>query len=190
MALFGDKNKKTIEELENYYANGSNRTGMAWLMAFLSLLITVVVLGGLFFGGRWAYRTLTDDDTDDLASSQDEKTGVTVGTIGDTIRPTEDGGVVSDEAASTTDNDDGLTIEIAAGDDADDAADADDASDNGDEADSDETADADDTTVTLGVETDGSGILPNTGAGTALFAIPAVAGVTGYAVARRRASKN
>ncbi len=121
MALFGNENKKTIEELESYYANKTQRTGMAWAMAFLSLLITVAVLAGLFFGGRWLYRefvgsgqdtALTDPSgqNDEEATNEDTDTGF--GDIGLSLIDEGDGseGVVSDEAAQTSDpNNDRIT---------------------------------------------------------------------------------
>lgn len=90
MALFNRRKDQTISELENYYANKSNRTGMAWVMAFLSLLITVAVIAALFFGGRWIYRTITNNGDDNGA-----QTTVTEGTVN------EDGTIVSSGERST-----------------------------------------------------------------------------------------
>ena len=58
MALFKNREKRTIAQLEDYYAS-RHSNAKAWAMAFLSLLITVAVLSAIFFGGRWLYRTLT-----------------------------------------------------------------------------------------------------------------------------------
>lgn len=71
MKLFNRKqDKTTIPELQEYYDNQrSNRSGMAWLMALASLLITIGVLSGLFFGGRWVYRKIADRN-DDKATEQ------------------------------------------------------------------------------------------------------------------------
>ncbi len=108
MALFGNQNKKSIEELENYYSGKQERTGMAWMMAFLSLILTITVLGGLFLGGRWAYRTFIDDTSNDIAISDvtDETTTGVPGSSSDapattTPPPPANGGVVSDNAART-----------------------------------------------------------------------------------------
>jgi cytoskeletal protein RodZ len=64
MALFGKKNTETnIPELQEYYANQKREsTGLAWLLAVGSLLITAAVIIGLFVGGRWAYRKIAKKD--------------------------------------------------------------------------------------------------------------------------------
>jgi cytoskeletal protein RodZ len=52
-----------IPELQEYYASkGKDSTAKAWLLAFGSLLITVAVLVGLFFGVKWVYRAATNKD--------------------------------------------------------------------------------------------------------------------------------
>jgi hypothetical protein len=46
-------------EVQDYYnAQHRERVGVAWLIAVVSLLISVAVVIGLFFGGRWAYRKI------------------------------------------------------------------------------------------------------------------------------------
>lgn len=51
--------KKVPAEVQEYYdAERRQHSGIAWLIAFLSLLLTVLVAAGLFFGGRWVYRKL------------------------------------------------------------------------------------------------------------------------------------
>lgn len=62
-ALFKRNDKTTIAELEEYYANqNKRRSGTAWLMAFLSLLITIAIIVALFFAGRWIYRAIFDNN--------------------------------------------------------------------------------------------------------------------------------
>jgi hypothetical protein len=106
MALFNRKKSQTISELEDYYANRNNSTGRAWLMALLSLLITVAVLTALFFGGRWIYRTLTNDDvkvvTTSNGTASNSDTIIETTTPSTTTPASEPNGVVSDEAATTT----------------------------------------------------------------------------------------
>jgi hypothetical protein len=107
MPLFKRKDKTTIAELEDYYSNQKkNNTGRAWLMAILSLFITLAVLAGLFFGGQWIYRVITNDDGVTVTTS-DQQGGIP--SFGETITngstPASNdsaGGVVSDEAASTS----------------------------------------------------------------------------------------
>jgi hypothetical protein len=79
MKLFNRKqDKTTIPELQEYYDNQrANRMGMAWLMALASLLITVGVLSGLFFGGRWVYRKIADRNDDKTAGQATTITATT-----------------------------------------------------------------------------------------------------------------
>ena len=61
MALFKKKTVTTnIPELQEYYAAQKNDSAAkAWMLAIVTLLVTVAVLVGLFFAGRWTYRQLT-----------------------------------------------------------------------------------------------------------------------------------
>jgi hypothetical protein len=66
MALFNrDKKKKDVlpQEVREYYqAERRDRTGMAWLLAIATLIVTFLIAAGLFFGGRWLYRTVFDNN--------------------------------------------------------------------------------------------------------------------------------
>jgi len=54
-------NGKVPPEVKKYYeSEHRERVGLAWLIAFLSLVLTVVIVSGLFFGGRWAYRKIVN----------------------------------------------------------------------------------------------------------------------------------
>lgn len=184
MALFGDKNKQTIEELENYYSNREQKTGMAWVMAFLSLLLTVVVFSGLFFGGRAVYRALSDDGTsnttvsDNNTASDTSMPGSTSptpssdsssGTANPTPSPApapNTSGVVSDQAASTTTpSSSSQTAQSGQGG---------------------ETPAARPSTAVAGSTTS----LPNTGSGPVLIAAPLATLVFSFFVARRKFIKN
>ncbi len=125
MGIFKRRDNQTIAELESYYS-GQQRTGMAWIMAFLSLFITVIVLSSIFFGGRWMYRTITNDSGEVATVATDQPLSTTDVdlTVDDTIPGPQlgetsvesgssqetaivggsvsNGGVVSDEAASTS----------------------------------------------------------------------------------------
>ncbi len=57
---------------EYYQAERRDRTGMAWLLAAGTLVATVLLVLGLFFGGRWVYRAVTDRN-DDAATTQTEE---------------------------------------------------------------------------------------------------------------------
>lgn len=68
-----DKDNVPAEIQEYYQAEKRERTGVAWLIAVVTLLVTVAIALGLFFGGRWIYRTLTDNnDQGDQSTSQGE----------------------------------------------------------------------------------------------------------------------
>jgi len=60
MALF--RRKKTTKtnlpkEVDEYYqAERKQRTGIAWLLAIVTVLLTVILALVLYFGGRWVYR--------------------------------------------------------------------------------------------------------------------------------------
>jgi hypothetical protein len=114
MALFRrKKSEQTIAELENYYSsNRQTNTFRAWVMAFLSLLATIAVFSGVFLGGRWIYRTITDDSdsktvtTGNVAEENPQEGSVesqvdenTVGS--ESSSPTQEG-TVTDQAASTS----------------------------------------------------------------------------------------
>ena len=70
MALFDKKTTETnIPELQEYYANQKREsTGLAWLLALGSLLITAAVIIGLFIGGRWAYRKISNKNKTTVAT--------------------------------------------------------------------------------------------------------------------------
>lgn len=50
------------DEVREYYESGNKRTGMAWLLAFATLVVTILLAMILFFGGRWVFRQFTDND--------------------------------------------------------------------------------------------------------------------------------
>lgn len=78
MALF--RRNKTDQagmptEVQDYYkAEGRQRSGLAWLLALGTLLVTVVVVLGLFMGGRWAFRKLKNNDKPAPVAVQTDKT--------------------------------------------------------------------------------------------------------------------
>lgn len=46
-------------------AEHRERMGVAWLVGSVSLVLTIFVLVGLFFGGRWLYRTIAGPSAND-----------------------------------------------------------------------------------------------------------------------------
>ena len=63
-------------EIQEYYqAERRDRTGVAWLLALGTLIITIGLATLLFFGGRWAYRTIVDNDNNtETAQTEEEST--------------------------------------------------------------------------------------------------------------------
>lgn len=62
MALFRKKKTTTsIPELQEYYATQKREsTGLAWLLALGSLVVTALIIVALFLGGRWTYRKIAN----------------------------------------------------------------------------------------------------------------------------------
>lgn len=80
MAIFNRKKQPTtgIPEVERYYdAERRERSGMAWILALVSVAGVALLLIGLFFGGRYLYRKVTNDKkpaiTAQVQSTPDEK---------------------------------------------------------------------------------------------------------------------
>jgi hypothetical protein len=93
MKLFS-RNKQTDTglppEVQAYtQAEHRERVGMAWLVGIISLLVSLLILAGLFFGGRWVYRKITKNDKP-------------VPVVTDTDKKNEGHGHVGDEGSSTT----------------------------------------------------------------------------------------
>lgn len=60
------------QEVQDYYqAEKRERSGVAWLLALGTLLITIALALGLFFGGRWAYRAIFQNDPSTPAENAD-----------------------------------------------------------------------------------------------------------------------
>jgi hypothetical protein len=57
------------------YAQGQHRerVGMAWLVGLISLIVTILVVFGAFFAGRWTYRKLAHNDKKAAPTAQTDK---------------------------------------------------------------------------------------------------------------------
>jgi hypothetical protein len=73
-------------EIKEYYTSEKReKTGAAWLVGAAVFVVTVLVVLGLFYGGRALYRTVFDNDetpateqtTSDTAQNNDNSTGTT-----------------------------------------------------------------------------------------------------------------
>jgi len=59
------------EEVQEYYESGrKQQTGMAWLLALGTLVVTVLLAVLLFFGGRWVYQKIAGDDQSEETPTQ------------------------------------------------------------------------------------------------------------------------
>ena len=185
-------NNQTITELENYYGSSYNsggaRSGKAWAMALMSLVITLAVIALLFFAGRWAYRTLTDDSSD-VTTTQGEVNSDDITSLGDGD-DANNRGVIGGDVDPRSDDDTTVGV-INPSDDS--------AASNNDENDSEGVVsdEAASTTRNVAGETttdstarnsssdSSSDALPSTGPSDILIAIPLAAIVIGYMLSRR-----
>ncbi len=67
LSSFRRNNKTTIAELEEYYSGNKKKSRTNWLRAVLTLLVTVFLFVGVFFGSRLLYRTLNNSSGDKIA---------------------------------------------------------------------------------------------------------------------------
>jgi hypothetical protein len=76
MALFGKKTGNGVpKEIKDYYqAEKQGKAGVAWLLAVGTMVLTVALAAGLYFGGRLAYRAIFDNDSQELEVAQDDDT--------------------------------------------------------------------------------------------------------------------
>jgi hypothetical protein len=57
-------------EVNAYYeSENRDRASIAWLVGLTSLVVTVGLALGIFFGGRWAYRQLRSDNAPTVATN-------------------------------------------------------------------------------------------------------------------------
>lgn len=88
MGLFNRRNQddpNVPQEVQSYYqAEKRERTGIAWMLALGTLVATVILAIGLYFGGRWLYRT--------VFGSNDSKTTQQTGTDSSEREAEEEGG--------------------------------------------------------------------------------------------------
>lgn len=79
MAWFNRSNKSTVvlPELEKYYdAERRERSGLAWILALVSVAGVALVLIGVLFGGRWIYRQTRGYKPNVVAVVQEESSTV------------------------------------------------------------------------------------------------------------------
>lgn len=63
----------TPPEVQEYYqSENRQRSWMAWLLGLGALLATVLLVLGLFYGGRWVYNKVRTQDTPNTAQVEQE----------------------------------------------------------------------------------------------------------------------
>lgn len=61
-------------EIQEYYQSEKReRVGIAWMLALATLVVTVLLALGIFYGGRWAYRALFDDNDKNTPAEQEQR---------------------------------------------------------------------------------------------------------------------
>ena len=61
------------QEVQEYYqAERRERAGVAWLLAIVTLVVTLALAVALFFGGRWVYRALFDNNDDETSQVEQD----------------------------------------------------------------------------------------------------------------------
>lgn len=94
MALFRRKNNQVSSD--PYYSNQQSNKPMAWLLAVVTFVVTLLIIMALFFAGRWVWRHTLGDN-----SSGTESTTPQTGE-GTENSPTVDGNVPDNSGASAT----------------------------------------------------------------------------------------
>lgn len=92
-------------EIQAYaQAEHRERMGMAWLVGLVSLVITVLVLAVLFFGGRWVYRkvTGTEPQKTDTTQTEDRPSEDKPRSTGGSTDTTDGGGAQTDVPAQAS----------------------------------------------------------------------------------------
>lgn len=107
MALFRRKKaeKPVTKEVEQYIkAEKRERAGLAWLLALVAMAVAALVIIALFFGGRWAYDRIWNDE--DSSSTQTASSQSNNSTSKEEAK-TEDSS--SDDNTESSDSDDDST---------------------------------------------------------------------------------
>ena len=72
MAWFRRTEEVEPTSLEQYYSDQGRSGLMSWLLAFVAFVVTLVLVFGVFWGGRWLYRKATDKDPATVATKKNE----------------------------------------------------------------------------------------------------------------------
>ncbi len=90
-------------EVQDYYkAERRDKAGMAWLLAVITLIATIMIAAGLFFGGRFIYRAITgNDDTSQTQTQTESESEDAANSEGESTPAANDGGQTSSTNTST-----------------------------------------------------------------------------------------
>lgn len=111
MALFRrnkvDETGMPVEVDQYYQAENTGRGPLTWLLALVTVLITVLVVLALFYGGRWAYRKFHHNTkkavtTVQKASESTSDTATTPATTGESRSTNSNGTAGSSSSSSST----------------------------------------------------------------------------------------
>lgn len=103
------KNNDLANEFREYYQPNTNeRTGLAWVLALITLVCSLFLIVSLFWGGRWIYRKITDKDNTNTAQTTNKPAATPVPAVSPTpatgvptVTPTPQSGVAGSSTAPT-----------------------------------------------------------------------------------------
>lgn len=113
---FGNNRKNDIDaipqEVQEYYqSERRERSGVAWLLALGTLVITLLLAVGLFFGGRWLWQRIFDGEpetvvttTQTTPSSQPTQDDSSATSSDDTDTSTDSASSTADGTSSASDD--------------------------------------------------------------------------------------
>jgi hypothetical protein len=159
-------------EVQDYYnAQHRERVGVAWLIAVVSLLASIAVVVGLFFGGRWAYRKIAHKNPSGPVAVQEDDNKSDESKDEDKNKSDSNDSNSSDNSSQGSNQPQSLP-----------------GSDDSSDAAAGTTTPQTSSTSTTTPQAATTGKTPDTGPGNtiAVFAIATVAGTTAYQVALRR----
>ncbi|MEO5627529.1 MAG: hypothetical protein ABIQ89_01415 [Candidatus Saccharimonadales bacterium] len=70
------KDKVSPKAVKEYYEAGGNRQGwVVWLLSIAAFLVTLLIVLGLFWAGRWTWHKLTDSSSKNEPATTQLKSG-------------------------------------------------------------------------------------------------------------------
>ncbi len=76
MAIWPFNRKQKIDqsllpdEVSEYYKGGKNQKRGSWLLALGTMIVTAFLAVALFFGGRWVFQTIFDNDDENTQTTE------------------------------------------------------------------------------------------------------------------------